>query len=216
MIGVVSFSIGSGRVISKIGRYKPFPVAGTLLVGVGALLLSTIRTDTSLVVLSLEMFVVGAGLGCVMQVLVLAAQNAVEPKDIGVATSTTTFFRSLGGAFGVSVFGAVLTNRLDFWVEKLAPADLAPKILGALDNATGTGGAVIPPAVKAVIDQAYTNALSTVFLSAVPFALVAFALTLMLREVPLRTNVGPQAGTSAANPRATEGLEKLDAGASLH
>ena len=212
MIGVVTFSIGSGRVISKIGRYKPFPVAGTLLVAIGAFLLSTIKTDTSLVVLSLEMFVVGAGLGCVMQVLVLAAQNAVEPKDIGVATSTTTFFRSLGGAFGVSVFGAILTNRLDVWVERLAPADLAPRILSALNNATGYGSATaIPAPVKAVIDQAYTNALGTVFLSAVPFALVAFGLTLLLKEIPLRSGVGPQAGAAAANGKATEGLEKLDA-----
>lgn len=210
MIGVVIMSVTSGRIITRVGKYKIFPIVGTLLVAAGALWLSFITTDTPLWLLSVEMFIVGAGIGCVMQVLVLAAQNCVEPKDIGVATSTTTFFRSLGGAFGVSVFGAVLTSRLEHWVHVLAPANVADKVLGAIDSSAGASSTAVPAQIADLLGRAYTHALGTVFLVAVPFALLAFALSLLLKEIPLRNTTGPGTASVSATTEDDQDLALID------
>ena len=112
MVGLLATSIGSGRLITHTGRYKIFPVLGLLIAAVGLTLMSRLSVDTSLWLAGVFMFITGAGIGMVMQVLVLATQNAVPHADLGVATSGATFFRSLGGAMGVAVFGALLTHRL--------------------------------------------------------------------------------------------------------
>jgi EmrB/QacA subfamily drug resistance transporter len=160
MVGVLVTSIASGQVIARTGRYKPFPIAGTALAAGGFALLSTMDPSTTTAQRSLYMLVLGLGLGMTMQVLVLAVQNAVDYRDLGVATSGATFFRSIGGSFGVAIFGAIFSNRL------------ADELAGAESRA-----------------DAYAEALTTVFLVAVPVVLLAFALTWLLREVPLRRTV---------------------------
>jgi MFS family permease len=117
IMGLLVASVASGRVITRIGRYKAFPIAGTAILAVGMFLLSRLEVDTPHWVASADMAVVGIGIGLVMQVLVLAVQNDAPPGDIGVATSTATFCRSMGGSFGVAVLGAIfaahLTDRLE-------------------------------------------------------------------------------------------------------
>ena len=108
---LVTFTI-SGRLVTKWGRYKIFPVLGTALMSGGLFLLSLLTPSTPLIISSIYMVVVGAGIGLVMQVLVVAVQNAVPQRQLGTATSSSTFFRSIGGAFGVAVFGAIFINRL--------------------------------------------------------------------------------------------------------
>ena len=119
MAGLLAASILSGRVISRIGRYKAFPIAGTAVTTVGLFLLSRLEVDTAPWVASVYMLVVGIGIGLVMQVLVLVVQNDAPPRDIGVATSTATFFRSMGGSLGVALFGAIFASRL---TDELAAA----------------------------------------------------------------------------------------------
>src|SRR5436309_15626133 len=112
MAGILVAAIGSGRAISRIGRYKVFPITGTAVLVVGMYLLSRLDAGTAPWLASVYMLVVGVGIGLVMQVLVLVVQNDVRREDIGVATSTATFFRSVGGSFGVAIFGAIFASRL--------------------------------------------------------------------------------------------------------
>ena len=112
MAGLLITSIGSGQLISRFGRYKPFPIAGTAIIALGLWLLSRLQVDTSTLVASVYMLVLGLGLGMVLQVLVLAAQNAVDYKYLGVATSGSTLFRQIGGSIGVAIFGAIFANQL--------------------------------------------------------------------------------------------------------
>ena len=189
MVGLLGASIGSGRAITATGRYKIFPVVGLLVAAAGLGLMSRLTADTSLVVAGAYMFVTGAGIGLVMQVLVLATQNAVERKDLGVATSGATFFRSLGGALGVALFGALLTHRLaDTIPSRLSEAGVPEDRLGAGVPTLGSPeqiGALPEPVYTAVI-TGFADALQTTFLAAVPFAVVGFLVLLFLREVPLR------------------------------
>ncbi len=120
MAGLLTASILSGRAITRIGRYKPFPIAGTAVTTVGLFLLSRLEVDTPPWVASVYMLVLGVGLGLVMQVIVLVVQNDVEPRDIGVATSTATFFRSMGGSLGVALFGAIFASRLASRAQRAA------------------------------------------------------------------------------------------------
>src|SRR5207247_4032278 len=127
MAGLLITSIGSGQLISRFGRYKPFPIAGTAIMALGLALLSRLQVDTSTLVAGGYMLVLGLGLGLVMQVLVLAAQNAVDYKYLGVASSGSTLFRQIGGSIGVSVFGAIFANQLAAnLVGKLPPRERVP------------------------------------------------------------------------------------------
>src|SRR5690348_10511598 len=121
MAGLLTASILSGRLITRIGRYKVFPVVGAAIITVGMYLLSLLHVDTTRVTSSLYMLVIGVGIGTVMPVLVLVAQNAAPPRDMGAATSTATFFRSIGGSAGVAVFGAIFAARLGTEIAKLVP-----------------------------------------------------------------------------------------------
>ncbi|WP_344686971.1 MDR family MFS transporter [Blastococcus jejuensis] len=189
MVGLLAASIGSGRAITATGRYKIFPVIGLLIAAVGLGLMSRLSVDTSLVVAGLYMLVTGVGIGLVMQVLVLAAQNAVEQKDLGVATSGATFFRSLGGALGVAVFGALLTHRLaDTIPSRLAEAGVPAERLAGGTPTLGSPEqiAALPEPVHTAVITGFADALQTTFLAAVPFALLGFLVLLFLRETPLR------------------------------
>jgi MFS family permease len=179
MVGLLITSIGSGQLISRFGRYKPFPVAGTAIMTVELFLLSRLHVDTSTVVTGAYMLVLGLGLGLVIQVLVLAAQNAVDYKYLGVASSGSTLFRQIGGSIGVAVFGAIFANQLvGNLVGKLPPGVHLP--------ASAANPAVVkrlPSAVRGVFVTAITDALTTVFLVAAGIAVLAFLLTWLLPEL---------------------------------
>ena len=212
MLGVLVTSIGSGQIISRTGRYRPFPIAGTAVMAAGFVLLAQMDASTGALQRSISMLVLGLGLGMVMQVLVLAVQNAVEYKDLGTATSGATFFRSIGGSFGVAIFGAIFSNRLSTTL-----ADAFPNGAPGAGGGGGEGGGVDPAAIQHLPQpvrgdfiDAYAQALQTVFLVAVPVALVAFALTWLLREVPLRRTVETSGlGESFAMPKPDASLDEI-------
>ncbi len=187
--GMLITFILSGQLVTKTGRYKIFPIAGSAVLSVGLFLLSRMGVHTSFGITSLYMIVVGLGVGLVMQVLVVAVQNSVPYEQLGVATSTATFFRTIGGAFGVSLLNAVFNNRLfaDLAKAHVPPAALHRILSGssivvnpaAIDN--------LPPAIRAPIRGAFSHSLESVFLVAVPFAVLAFVLSWLMKEIPLRT-----------------------------
>jgi EmrB/QacA subfamily drug resistance transporter len=213
MAGVLLTSIVSGQVIAHTGRYKPFPVAGTFVMAIGFLLLAQMDAGTSALQRSLSMLVLGLGLGMTMQVLVLAVQNAVEYKDLGTATSGATFFRSIGGSFGVAIFGAIFSNRLTSTLSDQFPGGLPAALAGRAGSGQGVDPARIqhlPGPIKTGFVTAYADALQTVFLIAVPVVLVAFALTWLLREVPLRRTVETSGlGESFAVPKPDTSYDEI-------
>jgi EmrB/QacA subfamily drug resistance transporter len=204
MAGLLVAAIASGRAISRLGRYKVFPVSGTAILVVGMYLLSLLRVGTAPWLASVYMLVVGIGIGLVMQVLVLVVQNDVRPQDIGVATSTATFFRSVGGSFGVAIFGAVFATRLNDQLALLPPSVTAR--LGSGVHLNPEQAKQLPAAVHADFLQAFAHALHGVFLWGTALALVPFALSWLLKEVPLRTTLEPSSelaveeATAGASP----------------
>lgn len=197
MVGLLITSIGSGRLITRTGRYKIFPVVGMLVAAGGLALMSQLTVDTPLWLAGVFMFITGAGIGMVMQVLILATQNAVPYDDLGVATSGATFFRSLGGAMGVALFGALLTHRL----RDTIPAQL--KAAGVTTDQIPPGSAIqggpaqiaaLPDPIHLAVTTGFAEALQTCFLAAVPFALIGFVVLLFLRETPLRQVRGHTTG----------------------
>lgn len=188
MGGVLTASILGGRAISKIGRYRAFPIAGTAVMSVGMWLLSRIGVTTSYLFLSVAMAVLGVGLGLVMPVLVLAVQNAVDRRDLGTATSASMFFRSIGGSFGVAIFGAIFANRLAYWLPRELPksAGLHAGDAAMLLHSSPAKMRALPLRVHTGLIDAFAHSLHAVFLTAVPLAVLAFGVSLLLREVPLR------------------------------
>ena len=172
--------------ISRWGRYKPFPIIGTAVMTVGLVLLSRLDAGSSTWTASMDMLVVGLGIGMVMQVLVLAVQNAVEHRLLGVATSGAILFRQIGGSIGVSMFGAIFINRLHVNLAGHLPT-------GAHVPKTATPALIkhLPPQVHDAYVNAFAVSLQPVFLVAAAFGVVAFVLTWFLREVPLRKATAP-------------------------
>ena len=199
LVGLIIFSTGSGLVISRTGRYRAFPIAGTGLITIGILLLSQVGVGTSLIVAALFMFVLGVGLGCVMQVLVLIVQNAVPYGELGVATSGATFFRSIGGSFGTAIFGAIFSNVLVGNLAKhlgkarlpsgLASSSVTPAILDKL-----------PHAVHHAVSAAYAESIQTVFIIAAPIGAVAFLASWLIPQVELRRAVDTAQAAAIAEP----------------
>jgi EmrB/QacA subfamily drug resistance transporter len=214
MAGLLITSIGTGQLVSKWGRYKIFPVVGTAVMTVGLYLLSRMGVDTSFWLVSLYLFVLGVGIGSSMQVLVLAVQNAVDYSDLGAATSGATFFRSIGGSFGTAIFGAIFANVL--------PGDLGRGLHGAalpagITASTGASPAVLdklPAAIRTGYISGYAEALHTVFLFAAPVGALAFCLTFLLKEVPLRdtTRAVDRADSTAptAIPAARDSAQEME------
>jgi EmrB/QacA subfamily drug resistance transporter len=197
MLGIVSTSIMSGKLISKHGHYKRYPIMGTAIMTVGILAMYSLEINTPYWQISIYAIMVGAGLGLSMQTIVIALQNSVEFKDMGVATSSNTFFRSLGSVFGTALFGAVLTNRLAHYLEgnfaALATsnpdlvAGLDPAKLEAVQNNTALI-ATLPLAAQTAVLEAFVSSFHVVFLVAAPLVAVGFFVALFLRETPLRTS----------------------------
>ncbi|MFF4696624.1 MFS transporter [Streptomyces chattanoogensis] len=193
--GLFISSTVSGQVITKTGRWKAWLVTGGVLLTAGLGLLGTIRYDTEYWHIAIFMALMGLGIGMMMQNLVLATQNQVAPEDLGAASSVVTFFRSLGGAVGVSALGAVLANRVTHYVKD-GLAELGPKAAKAAAHGAGNSGGGIPdldalPApLRTVMESAYGHGVADVFLYAAPCALLAFLFTLFIKEVALKTRGG--------------------------
>jgi EmrB/QacA subfamily drug resistance transporter len=206
IVGLLVTSVASGQIISRTGRYKPFPIAGTLVMTVGLALLARLQVDTSTAYTLGSMLVLGLGLGMVMQVLVLAAQNSVDYKLLGVATSGSTLARSIGGAVGVSVFGTIFANRLSSELASRLPAG---RPLPASSDPHAIAN--LPPPLHDAYVSAFAAALRPVFLVAAVISAVAFALTWLLPEVPLRRTAGAGGlGESFASPRHDDSLRELE------
>ncbi|HQR80268.1 MAG TPA: MDR family MFS transporter [Actinomycetota bacterium] len=189
MLGLLVTSIVSGQLITRTGRYRIFPILGSAAASVGLFMLSQCGVDTALWFLWLSAFVLGAGLGGVMQVLVIAVQNSVEPGQLGAATSTSTFFRSIGGSFGTAVFGAIWTAQLATELTRNLPAGVAEHLSQAGHSVSASMGNIadLPAPIHDAVLLSFANSIDRTFLFAVPVMLVAFALSFRLKEVPLKT-----------------------------
>ncbi|WP_406288051.1 DHA2 family efflux MFS transporter permease subunit [Streptomyces sp. NBC_00209] len=203
VFGLLITSTVSGQIVSRTGRWKVFPIVGTGLTTIGLLLLHRLTVSSGTWEMSAYFFVFGAGLGLVMQVLVLVAQNAVTYRDLGVATSGATFFRSIGASFGVAIFGTIFTSRLtDKLGDALDGRPLPPGVdadsLAADPRAIGQ----LPDALRGPVLQAYSTSITDVFLYAAPVVLVAFLFAWLLKEDKLRGSVtAPDPSeTLASNP----------------
>jgi EmrB/QacA subfamily drug resistance transporter len=204
MAGVLIGSIGSGSAITKTGRYKVFPIAGTAIAVLGMLLLTRLDAGTSALYAYAGMFVLGLGLGLVMQVLVLATQNAVDYDDLGVATSSASLFRSMGGSLGTAALGAVFTARL---TDELAGTPAARVNAGAANPAAIQR---LPAAIRDTYTGAFSDSLSTVFLVAAAILAVAFLLSWLIEERPLRQTVETAGvGEAFAAPSSGDSLREL-------
>ena len=210
MIGLLAASIGSGQLISRTGRYKRFPILGTAIAVVGLLLLSRLKPGTGSLEAGAYMLVLGVGLGFTMQVLVLAVQNAVPYSQLGVATSSATLFRSIGGSLGTAILGAIFANRL---ADELA-AKLPKGSPGAANLASGQIDPAqlkqLPAALHDSYVHSFTDSISTVFLIAAVVVAVAFGLAWLLEERPLRKTIEDSGvGDAFAAPQHTDSLGEI-------
>ncbi|WP_406495890.1 DHA2 family efflux MFS transporter permease subunit [Streptomyces sp. NBC_00846] len=201
--GLFVSSTVSGQIITRTGRWKAWLVSGGFLVTAGLGLLGTIRYDTTYWHIAVFMAVMGLGIGMMMQNLVLATQNQVAPSDLGSASSVVTFFRSLGGAIGVSALGAVMANRVTHYVKD-GLAELGPKGEAMGHGGTGGGGIpdvhALPEPFRTVVESAYGHGVGDVFLYAAPAALIAFLITIFIKEVALKTTAVSDAPATAEAP----------------
>jgi EmrB/QacA subfamily drug resistance transporter len=207
MLGIVSMSILSGKLISKHGHYKRYPVMGLAIMTVGILALSTLNETTPFWELAIYALLIGAGLGLSMQTVVIALQNSVEMKDLGIATSANTFFRSVGGTVGVAIFGSLYASQLAIkipeGVAKLADTNplaligATPEKFEQLKNST-TVISEFSAELQAVVYHGFVESFQVVFLSAAPITAIGFVLALFMREVPLRTSAEHHAATQEA------------------
>ena len=206
MGGLLVTSVFSGQLISRFGHYKPFPIAGTAMATVALFLLSRLDATTAARTIVFEMLLLGLGLGMVMQILVLAVQNAVSYENLGVATSGATLFRMIGGAVGLSVCGALFAHQLHWWLATLMPAG-AP----AVEALTPEALAQLPPALRGPYLEAFALALRTVFQVAGAMAGLAFLATLFLPALPLRKTIAAtDLGEGLAMPCGGDSLRELE------
>lgn len=195
VVGMFTTSISSGQLITRTGRYRIYPIVGAAVVGMAIGLLTTLHVDTPYWRLAIFMFLLGCGLGFTMQTIVTAVQNAVHFRDLGVATSATTFFRSMGGAFGTALFGAVLNTRLSHHLTDLF-GQLGMSTGGAPTGSLSDVSAIraLPPQIKQPVLEALVLSMQDIFKAALPFVVVAFLCGLLIPEVPLRTREAGEAG----------------------
>ncbi|MEO6536150.1 MAG: MDR family MFS transporter [Candidatus Paceibacterota bacterium] len=188
--GLLIASVTSGRLISKTGKYRFYPIFGTVITGIGLFLMSGLDPNTSQWLLSFWMLVTGIGIGSFMQVMTLAVQNSVEYKDLGTATALVTFFRSMGSSFGTSIFGAILASR--FVAHLTANTPNAAHVGSSGANAINTLR-TLPPEAAHVAYAAFTHAFDDIFFYASPVMLIAFVIAFFLKEIPLRSGIKEQA-----------------------
>ena len=190
--GVVAGSVGSGRIISRTGRYRGWPIGGLALASIGMILLTLIRAETPLLWSSLFTVILGLGVGAAMQVTVLVVQNSVDHRDLGVATGAVQFFRQMGGAFGVAAFGAIMNYRLAADLPLLVPPQALAGVGGEISALLSSPEAIraLPASVAAGVRAAVESAIHSVFVWAVPPMVLGFGLAWFLKEIPLRETVG--------------------------
>jgi EmrB/QacA subfamily drug resistance transporter len=178
MVGVIGASVGSGRFISRVGRYKWVMVTGSVIMVAGLLASSRLERDTSMVEASVYMALVGIGMGLIMQPIMLAVQNGLGLHEMGAGTSAVTFFRSLGGSFGVAALGAVFNDRLNHWMGQLMPGGPVP----AGGNLLGDPAQILalPDPIKLAIQESFVRSIHTVFLVAAAVAVLAIVVTLLM------------------------------------
>ncbi|MGW8630293.1 MFS transporter [Streptomyces sp. NPDC055793] len=203
--GLFVSSTVSGIVITKTGKWKRWLLAGGVLLTAGLGLLSTMRYDTPYWHIAIFMALMGLGVGMMMQNLVLCTQNQVAPSDLGAASSTVTFFRSLGGAVGVSVLGSVMSSRISHYASDTI-GQLSPQEQAAAAKASGSGAIpdmdMLPHGIREWLESAYGHGIADIFLYVAPIALIGFLVTLFIKEVPLRTS-GALAQAAEAAAEAT-------------
>ena len=204
IIGSMLAATVSGALITRFGRWKGFLVAGGVLMTVGFFLLSTIDAHTDMVIIGVFLFILGLGMGMTMQNLVMAAQNNVAPDDLGAATSTVTFFRSLGGAAGVSVLGAVLASHVTDLISKgLSAAGVDPAQSG------GSGAGLsnlkdLPGPIAEIVRSAYGDGIARIFFIAGVMAAISLVAILFIHEVALKTQSFDEQRFAAASAAEAE------------
>lgn len=209
MVGLIGTSIASGAAITKTGKYKLYPILGTIITGIAMVCMTTLAASTPIWLICVYLFVFGAGLGLIMQVVVLVVQNAVPAAQIGTATSTNNYFREVGAALGTAVFGTLFTTRL---TENLT--DVFTKAGASAADAQGATATLspealnqLPEAVHTGVVNAYADALAPVFWYLIPFIAVAFLLALFLKQIPLSDQAGLVARGEAISGEEAERLE---------
>ena len=211
MAGVTASSVSIGRLITRTGRYKVWPLIGSVLMPTGMYLLSFMTAATPRWEAGAFMLVLGLGMGMIMPVLIVAIQNATDQADMGTATSANTFFRSMGMSFGVAVFGTIMNTRLQYWFPRLVP-NLKHLSLSANSVAYSPSAVQhLPPAVRHGIITAFSHSLHTVFLWAAPIALLTLPAVLLMKELPLRTEayIDSAGAAAAAMPGEAMPMEAL-------
>jgi EmrB/QacA subfamily drug resistance transporter len=209
MVGLIGTSILSGVAITRTGRYKLFPILGTLITAAAMIALTTLAASTPIWLICVYLFIFGAGLGLIMQVVVLVAQNSVPAAQIGTATSTNNYFREVGAALGTAVFGTIFTTRLtnnlkDVFTSAGASASSAANSTSSLDPKVLNA---LPPALHHGVVVAYADALAPVFWYLLPFIAIAFILSLFLKQIPLSDTAGLVARGEAIGGEEAERLE---------
>jgi EmrB/QacA subfamily drug resistance transporter len=210
MVGLIGTSILSGTLITKTGRYRAFPIIGTIVVGVAMLGMTTLAASTPIWLICVYLFVFGAGLGLIMQVVVLVAQNAVPPEQVGTATSTNNYFREVGASLGVAVFGALFTSRLtDALTDVFRGAGgSATDAANASSSIDPTSLSKLPQAVQDGIVNAYADSLSPVFWYLLPFIAAALVLALFIPQMRLADVAGMVARGEAVGGAEADALER--------
>ncbi|KQZ84954.1 MFS transporter [Microbacterium sp. Root166] len=212
MVGLMGTSIASGLLITKTGKYRIFPILGTIITGLAMLAMTTLAATTPIWLICVYLFVFGAGLGLIMQVVVLVVQNAVPASDLGTATSTNNYFREMGAALGIAVFGTLFTSRLTENLTKVftdagATAAQAGEATSTIDPSVL---AELPDELRDGVVTAYADALAPVFWYLIPFIAIAFVLALFLKQIPLSDVAGLVARGEAIGGEEAELLEAAE------
>ncbi|HSX15865.1 MAG TPA: MDR family MFS transporter [Candidatus Saccharimonadales bacterium] len=197
--GLMAASVTAGRLIAKTGHYRKFPIVGTAVVTLAFWLFGHIAVGTNRVLLGVWMAVLGAGIGMVMPVLTLAVQNAVERKNLGTATSSVVFFRTIGSTLGAAIFGAILLNRLTAHVQAVLPGKAAGSAVKGLSSSAASLHSMTPDVVQKIL-TAFAGSFRDVFLIGIPFAFAAFVVALFLKESPLREGAKAEAEGEGFEP----------------
>jgi len=206
MVGMMGGGVFVGRRIARTGKYKIYPIIGACLLPTGLFLFSRMTPSTPHLVTSMFLFINGCGMGLIMPVTLTAVQNAVAQEDLGVATSSSVFFRSMGSSFGVALFGAVMNARLRYWFPKFVPATHNLRLNPTAVAYSPAAVHRLPPAVQHGVIEAFGHALHVVFLCAIPVGLLVLPIMLLLKQLPLRSNAYIQHTGSAM----AEGIEPIE------
>lgn len=216
MLGIIAASTLSGKVMSRTGKYKMLPVAGTAVMFVAVLLFSTLGVDTPVWQAGIYMAMMGAGLGLSMQTLVISVQNALPPRDMGVATSSVTFFRSMGGTFGAAIALSVLFSTLAGNIrDRAVAAGLPQEVINRFGSASALNDSsvirTLPAAVRRVVLEGFADSMHLVFLTVGVLLVPAFLLSLRIKEIPLRSSGGLAAADKDAADSDRAATEQADA-----